>query len=232
MIELWWTAAVLQWAWLRSWPLYMWLLSSVGCPPLRLVGKSPSSSLGSPSECHRTTMVMSRPVSMKTQDFPSQKKHVMFQFSSKCSQQDPFPFLLEKISKWEYSEWDLVFWCGGQGGADYYQTKWSTELFWNVLSGVWAEPGVQWSPLFPIDLRSWQVGPSLCEVGSRRTKRAHTGCEERDEKVEAEGGRTESRHSPPAPLCLKLPLAGSCSHIHYSLFVTEASWCCEPDEWL
>lgn len=42
--------------------------------------------------------------------------------------------------------------------------------FWNVLSGVWAEAGCEWRPLFPIDLRSWQVARSQCEVGSRRTK--------------------------------------------------------------
>ncbi len=40
------TTTVLQRAWLRSWPLYMWLLPSVGCPPHRRVGKFPSSSLG------------------------------------------------------------------------------------------------------------------------------------------------------------------------------------------
>ena len=42
-------------------------------------------------------MVMSHLVSWKTQDFPSQKEHVAFNLSSECSQQDPFPFLLEKL---------------------------------------------------------------------------------------------------------------------------------------
>lgn len=60
-------------------------------------------------------MVMSRLVSRKTQDF-SQKKHVMFQFGSKYSQQDPFPFLLEKLLNGNIQNEILCFGVAGREG--------------------------------------------------------------------------------------------------------------------
>lgn len=59
-------------------------------------------------------MVMSRLVSRKTQDFPSQKKHVMFQFSSKDSQQGLFPFLLEKLPDGNIQNEILCFGVAGR----------------------------------------------------------------------------------------------------------------------
>lgn len=117
----------------------MRLLLSAGRPPRRLVGKFPSGSLG---------IYIRIPESRRHGDEPAgflgkhQKKHVMFQFSSKYSQQDPFPFLLggeKKKKKRPNGNIQNGILCVGvarRGGAGYYQTKWSRALFWNVLSGV------------------------------------------------------------------------------------------------
>lgn len=59
-------------------------------------------------------MVMSRLVSREIQDFPSQKKHVAFKLSPKCSQQDPFPFLLEKLGIFKMRA-NVLVWRGGRG---------------------------------------------------------------------------------------------------------------------
>lgn len=98
----------------------------------------------------------------------------MFQFSPECSRQDPFPFSSgKKTSKWKCSKWDLMFCRGVQGGGRQVIIGPNGAERFSGMSCP--EPGCEWGPLFPIDLRSWQVGPSQCEVGSRRTKRAHTG---------------------------------------------------------
>lgn len=65
---------------------------------------------------------------------------------------------------------EIRSWVSGGRSGWLVHPNGAKRFFWNVLSGVWAQAGCEWRPLFPIDLRSWQVARSQCEVGSRRTK--------------------------------------------------------------
>lgn len=61
-------------------------------------------------------MVMSWVCSERTQDFPSLKKHVMFQISPKHSQQDPFPFPLDILPNGNIQNEILCFGVAGREG--------------------------------------------------------------------------------------------------------------------
>lgn len=83
----------------------MWFPPTAGCPPHRPLGKFPSGSVGS---------YIRMPLNHHGDEPAGEQKHVMFQFSSKCSQQDPFPFLLEKLPNGNIQNEILCFGVAGR----------------------------------------------------------------------------------------------------------------------
>lgn len=139
---------------------------------------SPPALLAFTFECHRTAMVMSRLVSRE------KKKTSLLSGSMSCFNlaqsalnRIHFLLLLEKTAKWEYSKWDLMFWCGGEGRGELLpdQMEQSTLLECLVRSlseaQLWMEPSVPYwlKKLTSRALSMWSGLPADKEG-------PHTGC--------------------------------------------------------
>lgn len=164
----------------------------------------------------------------KTQDFPSEKKHVMFQFSSECSRQDPFPFLLQIFPNGNIENEILCFGVAGREGQIITRLHWAQRFSGmscqeSEQSPASMEPSVSYwlKKLTSRALSMWSGLPADKEGPHRLLGEGWEGG--------SGGGLRACIHST-APLCLKLPLTRSSSHIHYCLFVSAAARCCELDE--